>query len=138
MDEVTRVLSPEGEFLVSFPNRLFPGNPHDLPPFFSLLPREVGIEASRLLGEETSEYYRNHVFNVSPIAARKLLSTRFRRVEYTTLEYLERFPEVYEGSTLGELLLTLRPAIMALTRTSIGERIFELSFGYSAYRCTFS
>jgi SAM-dependent methyltransferase len=40
LDEIHRVLRPDGTFLVSFPNRLFPGNPHDLPPFFHSYPVE--------------------------------------------------------------------------------------------------
>jgi len=136
LDEIHRVLRPDGTFLVSFPNRLFPGNPHDLPPFFSLLPRRVGQLASQLLDTERRAYYREHVFNLSPLLARKLLGSRFGQVEYVTASLVGRHRHIYADSQSGQLLMTLYPLIRLLTSTGPGVRAFELLFGYSAYRCS--
>lgn len=136
VDEIRRVLRRDGTFLVSFPNRIFPANPHDLPPFFSLLPRRIGLQVARLLDAERRSYYREHVFNLSPISARRTLGARFGSVEYVTVALIRRHPGIYDDSRQGRALLSLLPLIDLVTQTKVGLAAFELLFGYSSYRCT--
>lgn len=133
--ELSRVLAPDGVLLVSFPNRLFPVDPHGFPPGFPLLPRAVALRLSKRRSREAFEYYRDHVFYLSAPGGRRLLSRHFGSVEYATLEYVRRFPEVYGNSPAGRLLLRIRPLLRALERLPGGARLFEAAFGYAAYRC---
>lgn len=133
--EVRRVLDPHGLFLVSFPNRLFPVDPHGFPFGFPLLPRGLALQASKLLSEEQHKYYRDQAFYLTAREGRQILSERFEKVEYVTHELIYRFPETYENSRAGRIFLRLRPLLDGLCRVPYGIRLFESTFGYSSYRC---
>jgi SAM-dependent methyltransferase len=132
--EISRVLKIDGELLLSFPNRLWPGNPHQLPAGYSLLPREVGLELSALLAEDQANYYRDHVFNISPLAVRKLLSRFFEETNYATLDILQETKELSKQSWSRMKLVV--DAFAPMFQVEVFRSCFELAFPYSAYRCT--
>jgi SAM-dependent methyltransferase len=132
--EMTRVLKPSGTALVSFPNRLWPGNPHILPPFFSLLPRSLALAVSKgVLRREHHEYYRDEVFNLSPIKARQLLNPYFGSIEYATLTLLGQTDELSRGTWRN--FRRLSDAVSPLFAFLGVEAAFELVFPYTLYKC---
>lgn len=133
--EIRRVLDPGGTFLVSFPNRLFPIDPHGFPPGFPLLPRRVAIHMSKVLSRDRYEYYRDHAFYLSSLRGRRMLSEHFETVEYLTANLVERYPETFQDTTAGRLLLRLWPVIRWVCRLPPGRSLFEATFGYASYRC---
>jgi len=135
VDEIQRVLSPDGLLLISFPNRLFPLDPHGFPPGFPLLPRQIALKISKSFLQDRYKYYRDQVYYISAFTGRYILSERFGDVEYATLDLLDRYPDTYRGSILGRLLLALHPLINMMTMTTIGRTLFEAGFGYASYRC---
>jgi len=135
LKEIGRVLKSDGLFLVSFPNRLFPFDPHGYPPGFPLLPRSIALIISKLLSHEQFEYYRDHAYYLSSFSGRRVLSHQFRQVEYATIDLLNTYPETFKTSKTGILLLKLRPIINIITNIHLAEWLFEATFGYAAYRC---
>lgn len=133
--ELYRVLGPKGLLLISFPNRLFLIDPHGFPPGFPLLPRKAALWVAQRLWRERYEYYRDHAFYLSAPRGRQLLARHFDHVEYATLDSIRRFPDVYQSSSAGRVLLSLRPVLRALDRLPGGTRLFETVFGYASYRC---
>jgi len=132
--EISRVLKSDGELLLSFPNRLWVGNPHQLPAGYSLLPRSVGLRLSAILSEDAADYYKDHVFNISPLGARLLLKKFFGKVDYATVSILQevRRPTKDSWNRMKSVVDIAAPVF----RMSICQACFELVFPYSAYRCT--
>jgi ubiquinone/menaquinone biosynthesis C-methylase UbiE len=96
--EISRVLEPDGAEFIDFPNRLFPDRPHSPPGYFSLVPRPLVLRlAPYLLDADVADYYRNHVYNLSPVGARRALGAHFNTVEYVTL----REKRAYRSVSLG-------------------------------------
>lgn len=126
--EINRVLRPGGEFLISIPNRYFPigGTPHVLPPFWTFLPKSVGLPlAEKLVNREDYEYYQNSLFPIAPWTLRSILQQEFDRVEYATIALGER----YGSDVWPQWFNKLFPYM------SSSPAFFEYTFSYTAYRC---
>jgi SAM-dependent methyltransferase len=132
--EIARVLKSGGQAFISFPNRFWPGNPHFLPAFFPLLPRDLALIISKVaLSWEQHRYYRNEVFHLSPIKARQLLSSQFETVEYVTLDALE---ETNELSPPWQSIRRLKQIVNPLFSVPGIEPLVELMFPYAMYKCS--
>lgn len=133
-EEISRVLRPDGEFLISAPNRFFPlgGCPHRMPRYWTFLPKSVGIELARpFVDEESLEYYEDELFPFAAWSLRSHLEERFQEVEYITLELGERFGD----DVWPDWFNSVFPYIQRLTSYPGFRTAFEWSFGYIAYRC---
>jgi len=143
--EISRVLKPEGVAMIDFPNRLFPDKPHTPPGYFSLLPRPLAIRlAPYLLEPDVADYYKNHVYNLSPIGARKALTKHFGSIEYVTLRekaeyravFLGEQPDpVYTPGKGAKVFAKMFPLITLLTRFPPVGWLFELFYPHAAYEC---
>lgn len=132
--EVARVLKSGGEFYVSFPNRYVPLEGHDLPRYYQYLPRAIGVRsADLLLDDEQADYYCDNVYNLSPIAGRQVLESAFNTIEFATIDLAEEFGVNHDEWT--PVVKTL-PLWKALVATTLGEKIVEWAFPYTAYRCS--
>ena len=139
LDEVVRVLKPDGVFLVAFPNRIFPLDPHGLPPFFPWLPKRVVLTYLVGIGaHERYDYVLDQCFYLTSLQGRQMLESRFDRVSYETIEFSVEYSEIFQ-SRLGKLYKSLLPSIEFVTATfPSGEWLFELLFRHTAYECRFS
>jgi len=143
--EISRVLKPDGAALIDFPNRLFPDRPHSPPGYFSLLPRPLARRlAPYFLAEDVANYYDEHVYNLSPVGARRALGAHFNTVEYVTLREKQDYRSVFLGEesdpiyTPGrgaKLFARLLPAITLVTRVPPAAWLFELCYPHAAYEC---
>lgn len=143
--EISRVLKPDGAALVDFPNRLFPDRPHSPPGYYSLLPRPLALRlAPYLLDSDQERYYRDHVYNLSPVRARRALHAHFESVEYVTLRQKVAYRPIFLGDvddpvyTPGngaKAFAKLLPLITLLTRFSPVAWLFELLYPHAAYEC---
>lgn len=128
--EVARVLAPDGVFLVSFSNRLFPFGNHGIGiPGFQYLPSRVrNWLADLVLSEEHRRYHRDRLFYVSPISVRPIMEVHFDDVEYITPTLGVRYgPDVWP-----EPVTRAWPLIVS---TAVGRTLVEFFFGYAAYAC---
>lgn len=144
IEECARVLKPDGVAHFSFPNRFTPIKPHNLPRYWSFLPRRFGILASDyLLSEENAEYYKNHSYNLSPVGARRLLHSAFNDVSYVSMDLSSKYrellrgevPERYDPSPAGKILGEYIPLVNQL-RIILGvDLLIELFYPGVMYRC---
>jgi SAM-dependent methyltransferase len=131
--EIIRVLRPNAEFLISVSNRFFPlgGSPHWMPPFWSFLPKSVGLKfAKYVVNSQDYNIYKHYLFSISPWKLRDLLYGQFDSVKYIILELGKQFgldvwPEWFNSIYPLIYRLTSRPSLRA---------VFESTFGYVAYR----
>lgn len=139
LDEVVRVLKPDGVFLVAFPNRIFPLDPHNLPPFFPWFPKRLVLTYLAGIGAyDKYNYVLNQCFYLTSVRGRQLLESRFDQVTYETIEFSVDYSEIFQ-SNLGILYKKLLPTIVFITSTlPFGERMFELLFRHTAYECRLS
>ncbi|MFC6861877.1 class I SAM-dependent methyltransferase [Halomicroarcula sp. GCM10025817] len=149
LDEIQRVIKPSGVAMFSFPNRLFPGRPHSPPRWYSYLPRKWGVLlADILLTRQVANYYKNNVYNLSPISARNMLESRFQSVDYNTLNdklkyrtrYLDKsddYPHSH-SPTSGGIFFTkyLLPIIQLMADNLLFTWVFELIFPEVEYICS--
>lgn len=144
ISECARVLKPDGVAHFSFPNRFTPIKPHSLPRYWSLLPRLIGIPASKyLLSESNAEYYKMHSYNLSPVGARRLLHSEFDEVSYVSMELSSKYqhlqrgenPEHYEPSPAGEIFGKVIPFIDQIRNVPGADLLFELFYPGVMYRC---
>ena len=136
IEEVARVLKPGGRFLVAFPNRFFPLDPHSLSPFFPWLPKRVVLLYFGLLGHDDQyEYVRDHCFYLTSLGGRRLLERNFGSVSYRTLDYSVAYSQIFQ-SDIGLAYKRMLPFIRLVVSTiPYGERLYELSFRHTAYEC---
>jgi len=136
INEVERVLRPGGRFLVAFPNRMFPLDPHSLPPFFPWLPKRLVLRYFDLVGDEDQyEYVQDHCFYLTSIRGRRLLERHFESVTYGTLDYSMAYPYIFQ-SDLGRAYKRALPVIdRVVSGLPFGERLYELAFRHTAYEC---
>jgi SAM-dependent methyltransferase len=135
--EISRVLRIDGQFLMSFPNRYFPigGTPHGLPLFYTFLPRSLGLALGNLLIDESKfNYYKNHLFPVSPWVVRDLLKKHFDKVEYVTVGLGSKYGE----DIWPKWFYIPFSLFLTLFGRTITDRIFESLFSYTAYKCEVS
>ena len=128
--DVARVLSPDGVYLMSFSNRLFPFGNHGIGvPGFQWLPSVIRHWLTRyMLSEEDLEYHRDQLFYVSPTTVRPMLKDHFDRVEYCTATLGLRYGEVVWPTLVNRMW----PFVVS---TAVGRWFVELLFGYAAYVC---
>jgi SAM-dependent methyltransferase len=132
-DEIVRVLRPNGEFLISIPNRYFPlgGTPHGLPMFWTFLPKSIGLKlAQYMVDDQDYEYYNDNLFPIAPWGLRALLEKRFKKVEYSTLELGKRFGD----EVWPEWFNSMYPLIYRIASYPGLRTAFEWSFGYVSYK----
>jgi SAM-dependent methyltransferase len=135
--EVARVLKPDGVALFSFPNRLALNRPHGLPRWLSLVPKSIGTRVlKRLLTADQFDYYRRHIFPLSPRKARTLLSAQFRSVEYITIDESTYSPDVYGDSLGSRVFLSVLPVLASLSAFRPFELAVETLWPYVGYECT--
>lgn len=145
VEEMSRVLRFDGTLYLNFPNRLFPDQPHSPPGCYSVLPRGLGSRlAPYLLDESTSDYYRESVFNISPVRARWLLHRNFGDIEYVTMKHKDEFKEIflgeepferYEPSRAGKLIARSLPVLRPLMQVPPIGALVELLYPAAEYVC---
>ncbi|QPV63204.1 class I SAM-dependent methyltransferase [Halosimplex litoreum] len=143
--EISRVLKPEGAAFLDLPNRLFPDRPHSPPGYYSLLPRPLGLRlAQSLLDSDQERYYRDYVYNLSPVIARRAVHAHFESVEYVTPRQKVAYRPIFLGDvddlvyTLGKgtkVFAKLLLLITLLTRFPPAGWLFELLYPHAAYEC---
>jgi SAM-dependent methyltransferase len=128
--DVARVLSPDGVYIMSFSNRLFPFGNHGIGvPGFQYLSYSVRHWlADRFLSEEDQEYHRDQLFYVSPITVRPTLEDHFDDVEYFTTTLGRKHGEEVWPTFVNQMW----PFIVS---TAAGRWLVEMFFGYAAYVC---
>lgn len=125
--EAARVLKPEGVFLVSIPNRLFPGNNHGLgPPGFQYLPKPVRRWYGRHFFDR--RYYDYNVYYITSVRLRSALEDAFSSVAYATPKLGMRYGSEVWPSWVNRLWPWA-------TATSVGRGLIELGFSHAAYEC---
>jgi SAM-dependent methyltransferase len=132
-DEIMRVLQPDGEFLISIPNRYFllGGSPHWMPVFWPFLPKNIGLKLSRyVVDNQDYENYKNGFFPISSWSMRRFLENRFEKIEYITLELGRKFG----NDVWPEWFNSIYPSLYKLTSYPGLRTIFEWCFGYVSYR----
>jgi SAM-dependent methyltransferase len=134
--EIARVLKPGGTTYVAFPHRFAPTRPHDLPRWFSMLPRRVRARVVETFEPSVRHYALEGVWPLSPIRARKIFETQFESVEHATLDFRRRHAERYvsEGATGARLFEYVRPLIERLASTRVGSIGFEILWPHPEYR----
>lgn len=133
VDELARVLKPDGECLISFPSRLYPIPPHLMPPCFTWLPRPVGLFVSKyFLSDRRYEFYRTSAFNLTPLTARRLFDRAFGDVRYRTLDLTKTHDVEQDQWQKFDRILGY---ILPLLSIPGVEFLFELLFGYASYSC---
>jgi ubiquinone/menaquinone biosynthesis C-methylase UbiE len=145
IEEMSRVLRLDGALFLSFPNRLFPDQPHSPPGYFSLLPRSLAVRvAPFLLDERSATYYEENVFNLSPLRARWLLHQNFGTVEYTTFTHKSEIREIflgkqavddYEANRLGKFVAQSLPVLRKAMRLPPIGGLVESFYPHSEYVC---
>jgi SAM-dependent methyltransferase len=143
--EISRVLKSDGAALIDFPNRLFPDRPHSPPGYFSLLPRPLALRlAPKLLNPDQERYYRNHVYNLSPVGARRALHAHFESVKYVTLRQKVAYRPIFLGDVedpvyspgrAAKVFARLLPVITLLMQFPPAGWLFELLYPHAAYEC---
>lgn len=138
--EIARVLSDDGEALITFPNRLAPTSPHPPPWWYSYLPKQLGEKlAPHLLDEETAFYYQNHEAMLSPLKARWYLHQSFDSVQYCTFTSKARYLEEHLQRVSPGMALTaiyaLSPILAVIERTPGIGRVLELAYSNVVYHC---
>lgn len=132
--DIARVLRPNGTFLVSAPNRYFPlgGSPHGMPPFWTFLPRSLGVPlAKRFVNRKDYEYYRDSLFPVAPWKLRDILEDAFDSVEYDTIRLGKQYgPDIWPA-----WFNRVFPFVTTATRIPGFKTAFESTFIYTAYQC---
>jgi SAM-dependent methyltransferase len=98
--EASRILAPDGVFIVIFPNRVWPFDGHDYPPGFVWIPRSLG-ETLTCVFDLKPEYYRDSMHPTSSVVSKRKLRTYFGSVQYRSDQLLSI---EYEDSRRGELL----------------------------------
>lgn len=145
VEEMSRVLRPDGVLYVNFPNRMSPDRPHSPPGWYSYLPKKLGVAlAPFVLGEETAEYYEGNVFNLSPIRARRLLHEHFASVRYDTFLHKSECRDIYLGAdsaegydpnTAGRLVAKSLPVLRRMVKIPVVGWSLELLYPHSEYTC---
>lgn len=138
--EIARVLKPNGEALVTFPNRLAPTQPHLPPRWYSYLPRSLGLKlAPHVLDESTADYYRNHEFMLSPWKARPILSRHFDTVEYRTFKsktlYRDNHLSRINAGAFLRLIYVLSPMLSVIESSRGVGWLIELFYSNCVYHC---
>lgn len=145
IEEVSRVLRSDGEFFLNFPNRFFPDQPHSPPGYFSFIPRSLAVRiAPYLLDESSVTYYRENVFNLSPLTARWYLHQYFDVVDYSTIKHKREFSEIflgektveqYESDWRSRLFARLLPFISTSMKFLLFQGFIELFYPHTEYVC---
>jgi SAM-dependent methyltransferase len=130
--EVVRVLKSDGEFFISFPNRLTPIEGHNLPLRTLYLPRRLLVPLSAYLLER-DEYYRASIHNITSIEARRMLERAFGSVEFHTIELASDFGQDHESWQPIEPILP----VLELVGKTPAKRAVEWIFPYTCFRCSF-
>lgn len=140
IEEISRVLDPDGEAIFNFPNRLAPTSPHSPPWWYSYLPRAVGNRlADSLLDEATAEYYRTSEYMLTPMTARWLLHKHFHSVRYCTFEYKNTYDdEIKNGlkSFRHRILFYVSPLFSHVESVPVVGWLIELVYSHVAYVCS--
>lgn len=106
--EASRILAPDGVFIVIFPNRVWPFDGHDYPPGFVWVPRRLGETLADVF-ELKPEYYRDSMHPTSSIGSKRKLRTYFGSVQYRSDQLLTI---EYENSRRGELLSEVKGPLL--------------------------
>lgn len=134
INEVARVLKPNGIFVVIFPNRVFPIDGHAYPNGIQWLPKQIAIPIVDLITEpERAEYFRSGMFYVSPLGVKRHLRREFETVTYESSRLLDTqaTSDTWKSQALRMLEKPLRVAFHAPGVRTVTEYSFPVSV-YSA------
>jgi SAM-dependent methyltransferase len=129
ISETSRVLKPDGNFVVIFPNRTWPFDSHGFPPGTPWIPRKVGTKLFSMASFR-SEYYDRFMHPSSSIEVKRILGEHFGNVTFES----DRLLDVdYVESRRGRLLRIFRSPISYAFSIPLLRSVAETSFPIAIY-----
>jgi len=129
IQEISRVLQPEGLFIAIFPNRVWPFDGHGYPPGTIWFPRSIGKILVSLF-DIKPEYYRNVMYPCSALGVKRHLQKWFEHVSYESELLLD---VQFEDSLKGEVLTSFKRPMTSAFNTSVAQLLVEMSFPVPIY-----
>lgn len=133
--EVKRVLSPDGVFVLIFPNRVFPLEGHAYPHGVQWLPKPLAqLIVDRTVRADRAEYFRDAMFYVSNLGVRRELEAEFTTVTFEGDRLLDA---VSTGSGWKATALHAASPVLRSGLTIPGvDRAVEAAFPVGVYTAT--